>query len=114
MATPGAELRPKADYFQQDNPQADNFQADKAEHRETFMDLQSAAAWAAMHLNRPRRVELMELEAELSAAETERLEPEAGHLQEAVEKSAAETERLDTEMDRLDAEEPARDLIRAT
>jgi hypothetical protein len=40
MATPGAELRLKADYIQQANRQADNFQADKAEHREMVMDLQ--------------------------------------------------------------------------
>ena len=68
-----------------------------------------------MRLNRARRVEeVMELEAELPAAETQCLELEAGQSQVAVELSAVETQRVDTEMDRMEAEKLAWDPVRAT
>jgi hypothetical protein len=49
------------------------------------MDLQLAATWAAMCLNRARRAEVMELEAELAALIAQWLESEAGQSQEEAE-----------------------------
>ena len=67
-----------------------------------------------MCLNRARRAEVMELETDLSAADTDQPELEAALSQEAMEKSATDIQRVDPEMDRSEAEEPARDLVRAT
>ncbi len=118
MATPGAELRPKADYFRQANPRPDNFQADKAEHWETAMDLQSAGAWAVMCLNRAGAQQGPSggygtgsgtIGAGIGAVGIG-----SGTIAEEADKSAAETQRLDTEMDRMDGEEPALDRAWAT